>query len=96
MNHLQRLHRARLAMTERGLSAAEAAKTLRPPVFYQNVSIFNRALGLWREPVLLAALSALAEAERGCKRTGWPDTVLVRNAILTIARRAASMSGKSR
>lgn len=96
MNHLQRLHRARLAMTERGLSVADAAKTLRPPVFYQNVSVFNRALGLWKEPTLLAALAALAEAERGCKRTGWPDTVLVRNAILTIARRAAGMSEKSR
>jgi DNA polymerase III subunit delta len=96
MNHLQRLHRARLAMTERGLSVAEAAKTLRPPVFYQNVSVFNRALSVWKEATLLAALSGLAEAERGCKRTGWPDTVLVRNAILTIARRAAGMSEKTR
>jgi DNA polymerase III subunit delta len=96
MNHLQRLHRARLAMTERGLSVADAAKTLRPPVFYQNVSVFNRALSIWREATLLAALSALAEAERGCKRTGWPDTVLVRNAILTIARRAAGMQEKAR
>ncbi len=96
MNHLQRLHRARLAMTERGLSVADAAKTLRPPVFYQNVSVFNRALGVWKEPTLVAALAALAEAERGCKRTGWPDTVLVRNAILTIARRAAGMFEKPR
>src|SRR6185437_1007293 len=40
MGHLQRLHRARLAMDERGLSAAEAVKTSRPPVFSQKVGAF--------------------------------------------------------
>ncbi len=73
LGHLQRLHRARLAMDEQGLTAAEAAKGLRPPVFYRRVGAFTRALGLWPSAALAAAMAGLAEAERGCKRTGWPD-----------------------
>jgi DNA polymerase III subunit delta len=92
LGHLQRLHRARLAMDEQGLSAAEAVKALRPPVFYQKVGAFSRSLGLWPAATLIAAMNGLAEAERGCKRTGWPDHVLCRNAVLTLARRAAVVS----
>jgi DNA polymerase-3 subunit delta len=89
LGHLQRLHRARLAMDEQGLNASDAAKGLRPPVFYQKVGAFTRSLGLWPAVTLTAAMAALAEAERGCKRTGWPDHALCRNAILTLARRSA-------
>ena len=38
----------------------------------------------------------LAEAERACKRTGAPDVVLSRNAVLTLARRAAATGGTRR
>ncbi len=86
--HLQRLHRARLAM-DGGMSAAEAAKASRPPVFYRRVGAFARALGLWPAPALMAGMSALAEAERACKRTGAPDQVIARNAVLALARRSA-------
>ena len=96
LGHLQRLHRARLAMDEQGLSAADAVKGLRPPVFYQKVGAFSRSLGLWPAATLAAAMAAMAEAERGCKRTGWPDHVLCRNAVLTLARRAAVASRSSR
>jgi DNA polymerase III subunit delta len=89
LGHLQRLHRARLAMDELGLSAADAAKGARPPVFFQKVGAFSRSLGLWPAATLGAAMAAMAEAERGCKRTGWPDEALCRNAVLTLARRAA-------
>jgi DNA polymerase III subunit delta len=92
MGHLQRLHRARLAMEMSNLSPADAAKTVRPPVFYQRVGAFNRALGLWPASALQAALAAMVEAERGCKRTGWPDRTLCRNAVITLARRAAAMA----
>jgi DNA polymerase-3 subunit delta len=92
LGHLQRLHRARLAMDEQGLNAAEAAKVLRPPVFYQKVGAFTRSLGLWPSGTLTAAMASLVEAERGCKRTGWPDQALCRNAVLTLARRSAASS----
>ncbi len=88
--HLQRLQRARMAMEESGLSAAEASRSLRPPLFYRRVAAFNRALGLWSGSAVAAAINGLAEAERGCKRTGWPDQTLCRNAVLVVARRAAA------
>jgi DNA polymerase-3 subunit delta len=88
--HLQRLQRVRMAMDESGLSASEAGKTLRPPLFYRRVAAFNRALGLWSGAAVSAALNGLVEAERGCKRTGWPDQALCRNAVLVVARRAAA------
>jgi DNA polymerase-3 subunit delta len=92
LGHLQKLHRARLAMDEQGLAVADAVKGIRPPVFYQKVGAFTRSLGLWPAATLTAAMAALAEAERGCKRTGWPDQALCRNAVLTLARRSAAAS----
>ena len=88
--HLQRLQRTRIAMDVSGLSAADATKALRPPLFYRRVAAFNRALALWPTAALASAISGLTEAERGCKRTGWPDQTLCRNAILVVARRAAA------
>jgi DNA polymerase-3 subunit delta len=96
LGHLQKLHRARLAMEEKGITATDAVKGMRPPVFYQKVGAFTRSLGLWPAPTLTAAMAALAEAERGCKRTGWPDHALCRNAVLTLARRSAAASRAAR
>lgn len=96
LGHLQKLHRARLVMEEQGLGAADAVKGVRPPVFYQKVGAFTRSLGLWPSTTLTAAMAALAEAERGCKRTGWPDHTLCRNAVLTLARRSAAASRGAR
>jgi DNA polymerase-3 subunit delta len=87
--HIQKLHRARLAMEEQGLTAADATKTVRPPIFFRRSAAFTRSLTLWPLPALAAALTGLAEAERGCKRTGWPDEALCRNTVLALARRAA-------
>jgi DNA polymerase-3 subunit delta len=87
--HLQRLHRARLSV-DVGLPATEATKSVRPPVFFRRTGAFTVALGLWSSGGLMAAMAALAEAERSCKRTGAPDLALCRNAILVVARRAAA------
>ncbi len=87
--HLQRLHRVRIAMDE-GRNAADAVKAARPPVFFRRVGSFSRAVELWSSIALLVAMTGLAEAERACKRTGAPDEVLSRNAVLTLARRAAA------
>jgi len=89
MGHIQKLHRARLAMEEQGLTAADATKGVRPPLFFRRSAAFTRSLTLWPSQALVAALAGLAEAERGCKRTGWPDEALCRNTILALARRAA-------
>jgi DNA polymerase-3 subunit delta len=91
--HLQRLHRARLAMDE-GLSSADATKAARPPVFFRRLGAFSRALSLWSTSMLTAALAGLAEAERACKRTGAPDLTICRNAVLALARRAATVRAR--
>jgi hypothetical protein len=44
----------------------------------------------------MSAMAGLAETERACKRTGAPDLVLARNAILALARRAAAARARSR
>jgi DNA polymerase-3 subunit delta len=91
--HLQRLHRLRLLVDE-GISPADAVKGARPPIFFRRVGAFTKALGLWTSSALTAAIAGLAEAERSCKRTGAPDEVIARNAVLTLARRAESVSGR--
>jgi DNA polymerase III subunit delta len=95
LRHLQRLHRARLAM-DRGVSAAEAAKSARPPVFFRRVGAFARALTLWPAAALVAAMAGLAEAEMACKRTGAPDGVICRNAVLALARRSRAAGERGR
>jgi DNA polymerase III subunit delta len=90
--HLQRLHRVRLSVDD-GLPAGEAMKSARPPVFFRRTGAFADALGLWSSGGLMAAMAGLAEAERSCKRTGAPDDVLSRNAVLALARRAAQARG---
>lgn len=93
MLHLQRLHRARLAM-DAGASAADATRAARPPVFFRRLGAFSRALGVWSSSMLTAGLGGLADAERACKRTAAPDGAICRNAILTLARRAAAIRAR--
>ena len=93
--HLQRLHRVRLTMDD-GLSAADAVKGARPPVFFRRVGAFSRAVELWSSAALTAAMAGLAEAERACKHTGAPDGVLSRNAVLALARRGAAAGARRR
>ncbi len=89
--HLHRLQRARAAV-EDGVSAEEAMRALRPPVFYQRKDGFKRALSLWNAPGLEAVARAISDAERQCKRTGLPDTTICRAALLTLARRAQRLT----
>lgn len=87
--HLQKLQRARAAMAG-GLSAGEAAKAVRPPLFFRREPAFVQALNLWGEAALAQACQRLWEAERACKRTGAADEVMARSAVLGLAQRAAA------
>ena len=87
--HLQRLQRAAAEMTG-GLSAGEAAKTVRPPLYFKRESGFVRALGLWGPQALEQANVRIWEAERACKRTGSPTEAISRSAVLGLAQRAAA------
>lgn len=88
--HLQRLHRVRCGMSA-GMSAADAAKGARPPVFFRRLPAFTRALGRWSPDGLAAAMNGFSDAERACKRTGTPADTIARHAVLTLARRAAAL-----
>ena len=87
--HVQRLHRVRLVV-DGGVGVTDAVKRARPPVFFRRLGAFSRALGLWSSAALLAAAAGLSDAEGACKRTGAPDGMLSRHAVLVLARRAAA------
>lgn len=87
--HLQRLQRASAAMAE-GMSAAQAAKASRPPVFFRREQAFVSALQLWSAEQLQAACARIWDAERACKRTGAPAEPISRSAVLGLAQRAAA------
>lgn len=92
--HMQRLQRASSAMAG-GLSAAEATKATRPPIFFQRQSSFVAALRVWPLEMLQTTCVRVWEAERACKRTGAPVDTLSRSAILGIAQRAAAARRRS-
>jgi DNA polymerase-3 subunit delta len=92
LGHLQRLQRAAIDMAT-GSSAGEAAKAVKPPLFFRRVAAFEAALRLWREADLSEAAAALWRAEGACKRTGSPAELIGRNAVLVLALRAARRRG---
>jgi DNA polymerase-3 subunit delta len=87
--HVQRLHRARLAMAD-GLGPAEATKAARPPVFFRREAAFRTALSSWGEPALMTACIRLFDAERASKRTDAPADTICCGVILGLAQRAAA------
>jgi DNA polymerase-3 subunit delta len=95
MMHLQRLHRARLAM-QAGMAASEAAAAAKPPVFFKRSASFVRALELWPAAALEEGLAMLFSTEAACKRTGAPDQILAAGAILRLASRAAGLARRQR
>jgi DNA polymerase-3 subunit delta len=87
--HLQRLQRARAAVAE-GQSPADAAKQVRPPVFFQRAGAFQQALRLWSQDALQAACMRVWESEKACKQTAAPAEVIARSVVLGLAQRAAA------
>ena len=89
LHHVRKLERARAAVTA-GASPVEAAKAVRPPLFFKREAAFVQALGIWSETALADACTRLWEAERACKRTGAPVETICQNAILGLAQRGAA------
>ena len=82
--HLQKLHQARLQMS-RGMSANEAVRSMRPPVFYRAASAITSALGLWSADRLLQMLEEARCVELACKQTGSRPDLLARRFLYRIA-----------
>ena len=91
--HLSKMHMARGHMAA-GLSAADAARALRPPVFFKRVQAFTEALGLWSPRRLMGAMDEVRRVELACKQTGAPDGLLVRRMLLGLARQGAAARGR--
>ena len=93
LSHLGRLHLARGHMAA-GQSAADAARALRPPVFFKRAEDFGRSLQLWDAARLGQAMDEARRVELACKQTGAPDGLLVRRLVLALARAAAARRGR--
>lgn len=93
LRQVQRLQLAALAVAE-GAAPGAALDALRPPVFFRQKPMLERALRAWRPETLEAAAASLLEAERRTKTTGLPDAAVARAAVQALARRAARQGGR--
>jgi DNA polymerase-3 subunit delta len=89
LRHLQRLHllAARIAG---GLTAEEAIRGARPPIFFKEQDNWRRQLRGWNERRLRGALDRVAEAEFHMKLTGLPAETICREAMFGLAQEAGA------
>lgn len=80
----QRLKDAQALMAS-GMSAGEAMKKLRPPVFFAEEKAFATRLRKWPVERLNEALELILEAEFEAKSTGAPQREIAERAALTLA-----------
>jgi len=85
MRHFDRLHVAGVRIAA-GTAPDEALRALRPPIFFKHQDRFLGELRQWPPRRALAALNLLLEAERQCKRTGFPDHTICSEVLLRLAR----------
>jgi DNA polymerase-3 subunit delta len=83
--HAQRLHLAGVQVAA-GTSLDAVLRGLKPPLFFKHVDRFRAQLGAWPPERCQRFLRLLTQAELDCKRTGFPDETICRQA-LTIAGR---------
>lgn len=93
LSHLAKLRAARRHMDADGIDAGSASRTARPPVFFRRQPAFARALGRWPVGALHLAAAEAQAVELGCKRTGAPDLLLIRQLLLQVARAAERRGG---
>ena len=82
--HFQRLHRVAGQM-ESGIRYEEAAKKLRPPVFWKQSGPFQHQARNWSRGQLELALARLGEAELVLKTTGVPSHAACGRTLYAIA-----------
>jgi len=84
-------HFTRLEQTSghisKGLSAEQAIKKLRPPIFFKREAAFRHQLQKWRPQLLSRARESLIKAEIECKKNNAPapnicDRVLMKLAVM--------------
>ncbi len=83
-----RLHQVRHAC-DRGATAEDALRALRPPLFFRAVPAFRRALDSWPEARILAAVTRLHRLEKASKSTAIPSRAVFAATVRALARAAA-------
>ncbi len=81
---LQKMHQARLHMA-RGLSANDAVRMMRPPVFFRATASMIAALNLWSAERLLHFIEEARCLELACKQTGSRPELLARRFVHRLA-----------
>jgi DNA polymerase-3 subunit delta len=94
LGHLQKLHQARLRM-EAGMSASDAIRAMRPPVFFKLVNGMTRSVSLWPTEALTRAIEEARQVEIACKQTGARQELLVRRFVGVLARQAQARRGRA-
>ncbi len=79
-----RLHQAKSQMTQ-GVSADEAMRALRPPVFIMRKNDFGQALRIWNTSALERAIAQSIETEKSMKSTGSASEALLGRLLLALA-----------
>jgi DNA polymerase-3 subunit delta len=87
LSHLQKLQQARLLMAT-GLSAGDAVRTLRPPIFFKLAGGMINSVQLWSLEHLARAIEEARQVEIACKQTGARQDLLVRRFVSGLARQA--------
>lgn len=82
--HFLRLQWARAEM-DKGVSAPDAVKRLKPPVFWKHESALIAQLRRWTCARTEQALRRLYDAEAAVKQTGTPDTAYCAQVLLGLA-----------
>ena len=91
---LQKMHVARLRM-EQGVTASEAVRAMRPPVWGSAVGAMSAALSLWSAEGLLRAIEEARQMELLCKQTGSRPELLARRYVAWLARQASARKARA-
>lgn len=87
MRHLHRLHLA-ASLASRGQPPDQAAKALRPPIFYKHLPAFRAQLRQWTPERLAQGLELVSQAELDCKTTGMPVETICARALMRVTQAA--------
>lgn len=84
MNHFRRLHQAKCLINS-GLTADQAMKSLSPPIFFKYEQPFSAQTHAWSLKSIEDAIIRLQRLEISSKRTGYPESALLGQAVLDLA-----------
>jgi DNA polymerase-3 subunit delta len=73
---------------DNGLSAADAIRALRPPVFFKLIGAMSTSLQLWPADLLARAIEEARQVEIACKQTGARQELLARRFVNALARQS--------